>query len=173
MLPREFHYVSLLRRELQEWWAPIACRRQEIRPSIPGPPVGLVNNPYDWPFSGSFDFDRINLAPLYLPSPRTGKRPCSSGFIPLLCVSWFTPLHFARPPMCSSGFIPLLSVFGFAGCLVLGLRGRGFSSSASMAHTSTNPLQRNPPGESDHGHEFLPAPRRIHSCAALFLLCPA
>ena len=31
--------ISILHRELQQWYAPIVCRRQEKRPFISGPPA--------------------------------------------------------------------------------------------------------------------------------------
>src|SRR5690348_6222419 len=39
LLPRTFLHLSLIRRELQQWYAPLACRRQEKRPSISRLPV--------------------------------------------------------------------------------------------------------------------------------------
>ena len=47
---------------------------------------------------------------LHLPSRRTGKHPCSSGFTPLLCISGFTPLHFSRP-VCVAAGLPRCYVF--------------------------------------------------------------
>ena len=35
--------ISLLRRKLQKWYAPIACRGQGKRPSFSGPPVRLIS----------------------------------------------------------------------------------------------------------------------------------
>ena len=35
-------FISLLRRELRQWYAPVVCRRQEKRPFTSGPPVPVV-----------------------------------------------------------------------------------------------------------------------------------
>ena len=126
-LPRGFFHLSLLRRELQQWHAPIACRRQEKKPPSPGHPSAwsITRTTGASPASSSLT-GKLWPSP-HLPSRRTGKRPCSSGFTPLLSVSGFpallclsgsTPLHFARP-VCVAAGLPRCSVSpGLSRCSV-------------------------------------------------------